>query len=92
MTRTTITAFAALGFALVASGNAFASGEQADFQKCLTALQAETADASAAYEFKSMRGASLRRLSFEMNNGESTKDVVCKVKRGAVIDLDWNVG
>lgn len=92
MTRTTISAFAALGFALVSSGDAFASGEQADFQKCLTALQAETADESAVFEFKSMRGASLRRLSFAMNNGEETKAVICNVKRGAVIDLDWNVG
>ena len=92
MNRTKISAFAALGFALVSSGNAFASGEQADFQTCLAALQAETAEMGDAFEFKSMRGASLRRLSFEMNNGEETKTVVCNVKRGAVIDLDWNVG
>ena len=91
MTRTTITVFAALGFALAASGNAFASGEQSDFQSCIDALHQESANADASFEFKSMRGVSLRRLSFEMKDGQTTKDVVCKVKRGAVVDVDWNV-
>lgn len=89
MTRTLASTVAALGLAFVFNGSALASGEQQDFQQCLDQLQAEAADANAAFEFKSMRGASLRRLTFEMTTVGEKKTVVCNIKRGAVVNLDW---
>ena len=89
MIRTIVSTVAALGLSVAFTGSALASGEQQDFQRCLNQLQIEAADSNAAFEFKAMRGASLRRLTFEMTTGEKTEAVICNVKRGAVINLDW---
>ena len=91
MTRTAYSVFAAFGFALAVSGSALASGEQSDFETCLDAIEADSARKDASFVFKSMRGNSLRSLTFEVKTGDAKEAVICKVKRGAVVDLDWVV-
>ncbi len=91
MNRMIFSTVAALGLAFSFTGNASASGEQQDFQQCLSALQAEAADNTASFELKTMRGNSLRRLTFEMTKAGEKEAVVCNIKRGAVVNLDWIV-
>ena len=58
-----------------------------DIDTCLAALEAEAPDAAFTFERKS--GASVTKIKFEMETADGeTKDVVCKVKRGEVVELD----
>ncbi|MEM9234274.1 MAG: hypothetical protein AAGA69_08560 [Pseudomonadota bacterium] len=80
------TALAAATLSAAAFTPAFAD-TQADIELCQAALTAEAPNAD--FTFKRKSGASVAKLKFEMTTQDGeTRDVVCKVKRGEVIDLD----
>ena len=83
LTRTVIAGTALLATAIAP---AFAN-TQDEVDLCLAELQAKAPDAEFTFERKS--GASVSKLRFEMKTTDGeTKDVVCKVKRGKVIETD----
>lgn len=82
-TRTIIAGTALLATAIAP---AFAN-TQDEVDLCMAALQEKAPDAQFTFERKS--GASVSKLRFEMKTADGeTKDVVCKVKRGEVIETD----
>ena len=89
MNRFAKTAIAALGFSIAAAGAAHASGEQKALEMCVDEIKTEAPSEAASFVFKSMRGASLRSLTFEVKSENSTQEVVCKVRRGNVVGLNW---
>lgn len=61
-----------------------------DIKTCIAAMKEKTPDAE--FSFKKKSGASVSKLKFEMKTADgSTKDVVCKVRRGEVLELDMDV-
>lgn len=41
----------------------------------------------ATFKFKERRGASVKKLTFKMNQSGVTEKVTCKVRRGSVVDI-----
>ena len=69
---------------LGAMSSASASGEQESLELCRAAL----AESGGEAEFKSMRGASTRKLSFEVETEDGVETIICTVKRGEVVALN----
>lgn len=63
------------------------ASSQKDLNLCIAALSAEAPGAE--FEFERKSGTTVSKLRFEMTTADGdTKDVVCKVRRGEVIELD----
>lgn len=67
---------------------AYAAGDQASLDMCREALGAEAQNAD--IDFKSIRGNSLRSVTFEVNDNGEISEVTCKVRRGQIVGLDWS--
>ena len=77
--------------ALSVTGSALAKGLQDDANLCQAAFKAESDRRydGAKFKFKSKRGAKLRRLSYQMKFAGQRYRVVCKVKKGEVVEIVW---
>ena len=78
-------------YALSVTGSALARGIQEDVNLCQKAFRAESARRydGAIFRFKSERGSRLRTLTFKMMFADQWYTVVCKVKRGEVVEIVW---
>ena len=86
-----IAAVASVSFVL--SGAAFAASDQSDVSLCLDAVnQATASERDVDVKFKSLSGGRVQSIAFEARAGGEKNTVVCKVKRGEVIALDWKGG
>lgn len=74
---------------LAAPALAQTTGEMID--NCVAEMQdiSGTTFADTTYKFKSIRGSSAKKLTFDMNAGDMSETVVCKVKRGNITAIDW---
>ena len=91
MWNKTIAVVASASFML--SGAAFASSDQSDVQMCLDAVNQATASESGVdVKFKSLSGGRVQKIAFVAKQDGEKHTVVCKVKRGEVIALDWQGG
>ena len=81
------------GFAIaLASLGVAAADTQDDIATCRAAI-AEQAPSDldlSTLDFERVRGSSLRRLTFEVTRSDGEKvDIVCRVRRGDVVGIDW---
>lgn len=90
MVRSAFLALSAATLALSFGGTASA-GTKEDVAACHKELTEKGQDkyGDAVYTFKSVSGGALRKLVFEVISGEERNSVVCKVRRGDVVELDW---
>ncbi len=91
MSRTMMIA-AALSLPVLAAAPAYAGSDQTNLDLCRAELISQTAgdENAAEIEFKSMRGASLQTLTFEITTDGEASTATCKVKRGQIVGLDWD--
>lgn len=92
MNRSITAIIAASALATLAVGHAEAGVDQENVKMCraemLTQMPAmENAD---QFKLRSIRGASVKKLSFDYKINEERHRVVCKVKRGEIVGIDWN--
>lgn len=84
---------AAATVSFVLSGAAFAASDQSNVGMCMNALNAATAaERNVDVKFKSLSGGGVQKIAFEVNASGDKRTVVCKIKRGEVIALDWKGG
>ena len=83
-----IAAAAAFSVAPFAVAPAFA-GSQADVNNCKTLISQDAKAAGASVSFKGSSGAATKKYRFEVKSETDMKKVVCKVKRGKVLGLEW---
>jgi len=78
---------------IVLSGAAFAASDQSDVEMCLRAVnQATASEHNVDVRFKSLSGGRLQNIALEAKTGGEKHIVICRVKRGKVIALDWKGG
>jgi len=81
---------AAIILGTIATAPVHAASNQAMVELCLLALETDKSSSTDAnFRFKSVKGASLKRLKFVMTDGDIRKNVTCKIKGGEVVALDW---
>ncbi len=82
-------AIAAAAFGLAAPAALADTGENID--TCLAALEAKTAevDSDATFKFRKARGSRTQELRFRMRHDGGSDTVVCKVKSGEIVDIEW---
>ena len=80
--------------ALFATTGAMAASTQENLELCQAAFAAEPvlAGDDVTFKFKSIRGGSLKKLTFEMRTGDERETVQCAVKRGEIVDIAWTGG
>ena len=77
-----------VGLCVFMATPAFA-GIDDDAAKCMQEIRKNPTAADAPLKFKSAHGGRLQRLRFEMTRSGVKQDVICKIRRGVVVDIDW---
>lgn len=77
-----------VGYCLLMAQPAFA-GINEDAATCIQEIRKNPAANDALIKFKSAKGGSLQKLRFEMTKSGAKQNIVCKIKRGVVVDIAW---
>ena len=78
-------------FAMSMNNTASAGSTQSDVNLCRITLETESRGKfdGATFKFGSTRGAALRKLTYQMKFAGESHEVVCKIRKGVVIEIVW---
>ena len=77
-----------VGLCFLMAPPAFA-GIDGDAAKCMQEIRKNPTAADALLKFEGVRGGRMQKLRFEMTKSGVKQNVICKIRRGVVVDIDW---
>ena len=83
---TAIAALSVLSFTMISPADASIQG---DVNKCISEIKKTPEAADAKLKYKGSKGARVKSLKFEMKKEGEKSMVICKVKRGKIVEIVW---
>ena len=81
----------ALGLGVLLTSPALADVND-DAQACRQEIIKNEAITDATVVFKSAQGSSMKKLRFELTQAGAKQNIICKIKRGTVVEIIWPEG